>query len=326
MTNKEQYLIYCKNHIDDIPLFMQDWYLDIVCNKQWDVLIFSKDNDCVAFFPYYIYKKYSFSSIRPAMFSPHQYPILNQDYLTKHPKILTHNHTLYHFENEISEYFASALDKMNLSACFFSTTTDFLSITPFVWHRFSACARFTYVLDLTNENIINFFSNTLKRRIRKAERELVISRKEWDLKQIYSVLKTTFTRQKTAIPYSFELFTNIVTTCVKNNCGKLFVCTDKEDNILSVLFMAWDNECAYSLIVGSNYDNQQRDAGTLTQYISIMYAQQIGKKKYDFEGSMLRGVENFFQQFGAERKIYISLTKYYSTIYQILRTIKQYKQ
>ena len=323
MTNKEQYLSYCKNHNREIPLFMQDWYLDIVCKKEWDVLIYSKDNECVAFFPYYIYRKYSFSSVRPAMFSPYQYPVLNKDYLNKHPKILNNNHSLYHFEGEVSEYFASELDKMRLSACFLNTTTDFLSITPFVWHRFSASVRFTYILDLSNEDVFSSFSNTLKKKIRKAERELVITDKQWDLKQIYTVLQTTFIRQKTTIPYSFELFSNIVTTCEKNNLGKLFVCTDNKDNVLSVLFIAWDSECAYSLIGGSNYDNEQRDAGTFTQYASIMYAKQIGKRRYDFEGSMLKGVENFFQQFGTERKIYISLTKYYSKIYRFLKTIKQ---
>ena len=39
MTKKELYREFCKN-APDLPIFMQDWWMDAVCaGKQWEVLL-----------------------------------------------------------------------------------------------------------------------------------------------------------------------------------------------------------------------------------------------------------------------------------------------
>src|ERR1035437_7711244 len=56
-TNKERYILLCEEH-NDIPLFMQAWWMDAVCNdKNWDVLIYEKNNIIIAVWVYTFFKK-----------------------------------------------------------------------------------------------------------------------------------------------------------------------------------------------------------------------------------------------------------------------------
>ena len=59
MTAKEEYIILSKNN-NDIPVFMQPWWLDTVTKKNWDVFLYKKKDNIIAAMPYYIVKKLFF--------------------------------------------------------------------------------------------------------------------------------------------------------------------------------------------------------------------------------------------------------------------------
>ena len=322
MTDKQKYISYCDENQDNIPLFMQTWYLEIVCGVNWDVLAFCRNNLPIAFMPYFIHKKYGFTSIRPPLFSPYQGIVLDKNNYIDNQELQQNKHRLYKLENEICEYFASAIDNMKLSACFYSFVPTFFCSSPFIRKNFSANIRYTYRIDLSNPDLFTSFSPVIRKKLRKAENELFITTENYDLKEIFSILTTTYTRQNTSIPYSYEVFCQIVSKTLEKHIGKMFVCKDNRGNICSVLFIAWDKTTAYSLIGGNNYNNVQRDSGALIQYKSIKYAQSLGLTTYDFEGSMLKGIEEFFQHFGGIRTPYISLSKFYNKFYKYLMALK----
>ena len=58
MTNKELYRELCL-HTSNLPIFMQDWWMDAVCaGKQWDVLLsYDSNGNIQAAMPYLIRKK-----------------------------------------------------------------------------------------------------------------------------------------------------------------------------------------------------------------------------------------------------------------------------
>ncbi len=57
MQNKTIYKTFCQNH-DEIPIFSQYWWLDIVCGENnWDVALCKIENKIAGAFPYYIKKK-----------------------------------------------------------------------------------------------------------------------------------------------------------------------------------------------------------------------------------------------------------------------------
>jgi len=57
-TNKERFRLLCDQN-KSIPLFMQSWWMDAVCNhKNWDVLICEKNNNILGVLVYYYIKSW----------------------------------------------------------------------------------------------------------------------------------------------------------------------------------------------------------------------------------------------------------------------------
>ena len=62
-TNKDRYRELCVER-KDIPLFMQSWWMDVVCkDNNWDVLIFERNNQILGVQVYYFIKKLGFKII-----------------------------------------------------------------------------------------------------------------------------------------------------------------------------------------------------------------------------------------------------------------------
>ena len=59
----------------------------------------------------------------------------------------------------------------------------------------------------------------------------------------------------------------------------------------------------------------------ILQYHSIKWALK-NSKIYDFEGSMIRGIELYFRSFGARQIPYFEISKVNSKFYQIIDFIK----
>jgi hypothetical protein len=63
ITNKDRYRELC-NENNDIPLFMQAWWMDAVCfNKKWDVILYEKNHKIIAVWVYHYVKKFGITAI-----------------------------------------------------------------------------------------------------------------------------------------------------------------------------------------------------------------------------------------------------------------------
>ena len=73
--------------------------------------------------------------------------------------------------------------------------------------------------------------------------------------------------------------------------------------------MIWDAETAYDLI--STIDPEYRNSGaaSLAVYEIIKYVKTQGITGFDFEGSMIEGVENSFRKFGTVQTPYFFICK-----------------
>ena len=62
-NNKERYSALCDEN-KSIPLFMQAWWMNAVCDpNSWDVLIYEKNNKISAVWVYHFRKKYGFKVV-----------------------------------------------------------------------------------------------------------------------------------------------------------------------------------------------------------------------------------------------------------------------
>jgi hypothetical protein len=122
------------------------------------------------------------------------------------------------------------------------------------------------------------------------------------------MVKCTFNRQNISNFIDENLIESIVQNCVNKNSGHILTAIDKNQNVHASMFIVWDRYTMYNLISGA--DDQFRSSGAMG--LLIWEAIKLAAEKslrFDFEGSMIKGVECFFRDFGAKQQPYFKIYK-----------------
>ena len=75
--------------------------------------------------------------------------------------------------------------------------------------------------------------------------------------------------------------------------------------------IVWDEESVYYLLNGTAPDFKQYQGNALLIDRSIEIAHELGKK-FDFEGSVIKNIEQSFRQYGGIPKPYFRIYKEFS--------------
>ncbi|MGQ4876333.1 MAG: methicillin resistance protein [Promethearchaeia archaeon] len=313
MTNKEKYRELCKEE-KGIPIFSKDWWLDAVCGEgNWNVVLVENGGEIIASLPYFKKKKYLFNIITM--------PLLTQNFKLwiRYPKGQKYAGKLAYEKKVIFEIINKLpkCDMFNLN--FHYSLTNWL---PFYWEGFKQTTKYTYVIeDLKNiENVFLNFSKSKRKDIKKAEKNISIV-DNLSLKKFYEINKLTFERQNLNIPYSFGLINKIDIACDKNNCRKIFFAVDKTHKIHAVMYCIYDDISVYCIMGGQDPSLRYSGAKSLINFEAMKFASKKNLK-FDFEGSMIRGVEEFYRSFGSIQKPYFNIIKINSKVAQLAKYVK----
>jgi lipid II:glycine glycyltransferase (peptidoglycan interpeptide bridge formation enzyme) len=180
---------------------------------------------------------------------------------------------------------------------------------PFYWKGFQQTTRYTYVIDDLSDLDLVFddFSRAKKKNIRKARKTVDI---KWDLSatEFYDNHRYTLKKSNAAIVYSRDIFNRLYEAGYARNQGRTIWAADGEGRIHAALFVVWDRMSAYDLISTIDPDLRNSGAASLLVWEMIKYIkEQQGLNRFDFEGSMIEGVENSFRQFGAAQYRYFHI-------------------
>lgn len=318
MENKSKYRQLCTIE-KSIPIFSRDWWLDAVCGEDnWDIILVEKSDSIVASLPYMKQKIYGFKTAGM--------PILTQKLgpWIKYPDGQKYSRKL-EYEKKI---FQELIKKIPPDIALYSQNFDY-SISnwlPFYWKGFQQTSRYTYVIDnLGNFDVIKEnLSHAKRQNLKKAERSGLSVLFDLSASQFYQHHVKTLAAQNVydkRIAYSFETFKRIYDACYKHESGRTIYAKDEHGHIHAALFVIWDENSAYDLI--STIDGQCRTYGAATLLVwKIMKYLSDKTTKFDFEGSMIEGVENSFRGFGAKQKMYFQISKIYDKKLGILMKCK----
>lgn len=301
MTNKEKYIKFCLDNLD-IPIFSQPWWLDVVCGENgWDVVIVEKGNEIFATMPYVKpVSKYGLTySCMPKLtqkLGPYiKYPA-GQKYEAK-----------LAYEKKITKEIVDLLPKVDYFLQNFDfTVTNWL---PWYWEKFSQTTRYSYRIPYTYDfsKVVKDFSRNNRQLFNKKDNNINIVH-NLETEEFYNTCKKTFDRQNLPMPYSLNLVKRIFNACTKNNAGLAFFSVDDNGNIHSVSYEIWDNNTVYSLFGGADTNLRSKGGKNYIMFEAIKFAMNSGKS-FDFEGSMIEPIENFYRQFGAVQTPYFQITK-----------------
>jgi lipid II:glycine glycyltransferase (peptidoglycan interpeptide bridge formation enzyme) len=178
---------------------------------------------------------------------------------------------------------------------------------PFYWEGFSQQTRYTYRINLSGssiENLYKLFHGNLRNDIVNAQKKGVSIDQDIGFDNLYNLVNKTFLRQGSKAPFSKERLQYFLETLTIRGCVKTFVAIDGNNDYIASCCLVFDENSAYFILNGIDSYKQIRGANALMIFESIKWCHSRFKY-FDFEGSMLPGVEQFYRRFGGE------LTEYY---------------
>jgi hypothetical protein len=314
MSNKQRYIQFCAEH-PDIPIFSQPWWLDAICPGQWDVILIEKNDRIVASFPYYKTKaRHIFTHIGmpPLTQKLGPYMVYDNNNITENKKI--------GYEHEIYDAIADALPQSDS----FSINFDwkYKNWLPFYWCGFKQTTRYTYILDnIRNyDTVIGNFVKYKRQKIQRAKK-LLVCKTDLSKDLFYDYFSDVIHERGESVEFSKSLFNRLYETVYTHQAGKTFYCTDNENNIHAVNLTVWDNESAYYLIAMRKKEYNTSGGTEFLVDQTIKYVSQF-INRFDFEGSMIKGVEESFRYYGAHQTEYYQIFKYNNPILKMIRGIR----
>lgn len=291
-------------------LFEQPWWLDIVAEGEWDEVRVEENGKVIGRFPFCYNEKKKTISL----------PTLTQTcgiWIAESSKTVL-NDVLSEKKKIIDGILEQLPKSKNIKIALDSSVDYFL---PFLWKGFSVIPRVSYrIEDLSDiDKIYGGFSKTVKKNIKSAQKKVQISDKT-DVEVLLSIMDKTFEAQGRKYPVSKEIIRKIVQNCDESGNGKMLTAIDESGNVHACSYFVYDENVFYYLIAGSDSEYRSSGAQTLILWEGIKYATKVSKK-FDFEGSMIEGIETFFRRFGGTPIVYYEIRKQ-TFLAQIMEVLK----
>jgi len=297
--NKEKYRLLCQTE-ESIPLFSRDWWLDVVCGERWDVLFAeSADGAVLAALPMYI-------PIKGLVTMPHYTQTMGIWFAPaaqnlKYISLLEQRQMLC---KQLIDQIPANKFLQNFNYSF----TDWL---PFYWKGFKQTTRYTYVLqNIKNKELLwsNMRTQTRGTIKKAAEISKIVIKTGVSVEDFLAIQTKTFDRQGLINKQSAEILGRLIMESRERKQGEIFGAYDEKGLLHSAAFVVWQSSSAYYIAAGGDPDLRNSGGQSLALWEAIRYVSQF-TDIFDFEGSMLQGVEFFFRSFGAVQMPYFTISK-----------------
>lgn len=300
MSNKDKYRLLC-NTEKNIPIFSHDWWLDTVCGeKKWDVLLIEQKGKIQATLPLYVPHSDIVSMPSYTQTMGPWFTASSSD--TKYTTELGRRQELCkQFTEELKRY-PHFLQNFNYDI------TDWL---PFYWAGYNQTTRYTYLLKNIRDHqaVWENMSPNIRRNIAKAQNKYHISvKKGIPLNEFLAVQAQTFDRQHVRIKEDTNVLKDLIATCRQRGQGDLWGGYDEQGHLHAAAFIVWQDRSAYYLAGGGNPVYRGSGAQSYVLWECLHFVSQF-TTVFDFEGSMLPGVERFFREFGAIQTPFFTISR-----------------
>ena len=276
-------------------VFEQPWWMEAVAPGKWKEVFVKDEGQIIA--------RWSFCQDNNVIYMPR----LTQ---TSGPWIKRTSTVFREQTEQIKECIYELLEQIpeKTSMCL-SLDASLEYFLPFVWRGFQVIPRVSYqIQDLTDlEQVYRGFSKNIRRDIKAAEKKLHIS-DEPSVEILMEIMRKTFAEQKRKYPVPEELIERVLTYSIRYKAGKMLTALDEENHVHAAAVFVYDKNACYYLIGGKDSSYKNSNAPTLLIWEGIKLASKVSAK-FDFEGSMIEGIEGFFKRFGGTPVIYYEISR-----------------
>lgn len=318
MSLKEQYRSLCEQRQSQVPLFLQYWWMETVCQgKQWDVALAMDGDRVMAAMPYHYTSKLGMTCILQPQLTQFSGP------LYFYPDGIGESERL-EFERQAARQLIAQIQQRHPALFIQHFAPQVTNWLPFYWAGFSQTTRYTYRLDDISDTERLFEAFDREKRQRKIRRTEAVTDVRFDMNvaDFAAFHKRYWNNKGKNDLLPSELIENLCNTCINRGNGVIGSLHDKEGRLLMARFVAFDSQCAYSLMSAYDLDLHRSGHSETLMWALIKYLSDRSRA-FDFEGSMDEGVEYFYRSFGAKQTPFFEITQCNSLLLRLLLKIKK---
>ena len=297
-----------------MPVFAQHWWLDAVCTA-WDAAIVNRGSHCAGIWPYSIKRKLGVTLLRTPMLTPYLGPCIFYPADIKAANTDSYEH----------ETIAELMDLMPEAKVWaIGVQPGLKQAGLFKQHGLDVQVKQTFLIDLQQGEapLLSNFKESIRRNIKAAEKEIIISDEWVCLPELYNFQKATLLRKRAIQPYTLQHMHQLMEAARKHHAAALWVAR-KGNTIQAILWNVWDGNTSYYFMGAQNPAADNYKAMSALLWHAMKEAIKRGNSVFDMEGSMDPGVERFFRGFGGKRELYLLLNKNDSLAWRVVRALRK---
>lgn len=278
-------------------VFEQPWWLDIVAAGSWqEISVKDKNGRVIGRLPYTNQSVFGLKVCGVPALTQQMGPWFHYDNNMKPVARLKRI-------KQVSEELIKQLsDKSNIDLYFHSS---YQYVLPFIWAGYNVEPKFSYVIDdLSDLNtVFGAMDAKVRNLIKNAEKQFSVT-EDVDVEILLQLLCSTFAKQNRSLPMDEIMLRKIIEYTSENGGGMLFGARNNASGeIVAVAFFLYDKNTCYYLLGGKDYRLSTQGVQEFLLWEGIKFASAVSKE-FDFEGSMIPGIESFFRGFGGTPRTY----------------------
>ncbi len=293
--------IFCEKAEPAIGVFASKKWLSIYGDTLTVIGIYKDELQLIGGFYFLRTKKYGCSFLKLPPYTPHCGLFFTSD--------SKNNSSINNFSKEVMNEVCNFFTKLKSALTVLAFPSNIIDFQPFIWEKYKVIPNYTYRINLEKsiEDIKSNFDSKNRNVINKAiKEEVVVSENSLTKEELFEFFMNSLNTTDANI-YETEL-KNIFTK-FSDDTNSFSVTARKGTELLGNVFCVYDKNTCYYLLGGVNKKSGVQGVNNLLVQRSIEKAKELGCKTFDFEGSMLKGVEKFFRSFGPELVPYFTVNK-----------------
>lgn len=284
----------------NIPVFYQPWWLDILAGKDgWDAAVSYEKKRITGIWPYTIMRRWGQKISAPLPLTPylgpHFYYPENQHKITARTSFI---------EKSLPEMIKQ-IQKEKFKLFTQYTAPGFYNGPALQWHDFSQKAMSRFVIHNLHDlpTVFKNFKYNTRHTIKKFN-EYGNIKEEYNPTRLYELITASFNRRQQKPGYNETTFLALTEQLKERGALKIYFADHQQSKNVAGILVATSQERAYLLSTGMSED--QNGAVTALIWHSIqMTAKEVNT--FDFCGSMIPGIYQFFRSFGGQLESYYQL-------------------
>lgn len=304
-----------------LPVFYQPWWLDAVCGvTAWSaVASYDAGGQVQGVLPCYTYRHYGLRFLAPPRLSPNLGP-----WLFYPPEPLKPT-SRYDFDWRVLADLEVQLPPADYMLIKFPYAVQ--NFMPWQRRGWQQHTRYSYVIpaDLSPRQAWAGLAGRTRTVIRKAERQGINIEISDDLTTLYQLTELSFRQRGSALPFTYEALARLDAAAATRGSRRLYLAYDAEGRAHAAVYTVSDQVATYNLLQGSDPALRQSGAAAALLWRAIRESLEAGRR-FDFEGSRIPGVEEFFRGFGGSLWTYGQLEKAHTwrgRAWQLLRLLRE---